>query len=156
MSLLSKTFFYSDFNFSLFPSGIKIYKAVTTWHEHRSFRQKKEKKIEIAQMEETLKIWNQNDKISRRESVKVESIRSNEFVFTRNNLLKMSSKQGSSSSMFGSSNKSSSSSSSSSSSWNKNNNNNGSGNGKGVSEKMWKDLTEKMAKLDIEIDYRKK
>jgi hypothetical protein len=58
--------------------------------------------------------------------------------------------------MFGSSSKSSQSSSS----WNKSgssgsgyNSNNGN---KGVSEKMWKDLTEKMAKLDIEIDYRKK
>ena len=125
---------------------------------------KKEKKSFIAQIElswlETLKIKNQNDKLSRRESVKLESIRSDESVFTQNNLLKMSSKQGSSSSsMFGSSSKSSSSSSSSSS-WNKSgnsSNNNGSGNGgKGVSDKMWKDLTEKMAKLDIEIDYRKK
>ena len=76
------------------------------------------------------------------------------FIFLPFNI-KMSSKQGSSS-MFGSSSKSSQSSNS----WNKSgssgsgyNSNNGS---KGVSEKMWKDLTEKMAKLDIEIDYRKK
>jgi hypothetical protein len=55
--------------------------------------------------------------------------------------------------VLGSSSSGKSAASASGGSWNKGA---GFGGGKGVSEKMWKDLTDRMAKLDIEIDRRNK